>query len=220
MRDNAPLYSFPFINYLIIFANIAVFFLEISAPDPQKFTEAWGFVPGSLISGNPRSFITMFTSMWIHGGVIHLFSNIWFLHIFGDNIEDALGHARYLVFYLLAGLVSILAQYAAAPESLIPVIGASGAISGVAGAFFVLFRRTKIKTLVIGIWGIVLLPATVFLGYWFLLQIFQGLGSLVAYANEGGVAWFAHIGGFIAGYAIAKINGVRERYGSLTADDP
>lgn len=220
IRDHAPLYSFPLMNYLIIFTNIAVFFIVISVPDPQKFTEMWGFVPAALASGEPRALLTLMTSMWIHGGILHIFSNIWFLHIFGDNIEDALGHGRYFLFYVLAGIISILSQFAADPRSTIPVIGASGAISGVAGAFFVLYRKTEIETIVFGIWGIVLLPATVFLGYWFLLQIFQGFGSLVDFANEGGVAWFAHIGGFITGYVFAKNTRNTRNKGFLTWTDP
>ena len=130
------------------------------------------------------------------------------MHIFGDNIEDRLGHIRYLLFYLAAGVVAALSQYFLNPANTIPMIGASGAVSGIAGAYFVFYRKSGIEALVptfFGLFDIIELPAWFFLGYWFFLQVFNGLGSLVTFdINQGGIAWFAHIGGFIFGYLISK----------------
>lgn len=138
---------------------------------------------------------------------MHIAGNLWFLRIFGDNVEDRMGHLQYLVFYLVAGLVATLAQYVISPSSQIPLIGASGAISGVIGAYFVYFKQSKIKALFIGIVGffqVVELSATFFLGYWFVLQLLNSFGSLAASGSEGGVAFMAHVGGFVFGYLAAK----------------
>lgn len=145
--------------------------------------------------------------MFLHGGFFHILSNMWFLHIFGDNIEDRLGHVRYIFFYIFAGFFAILAQYFLMTRSNVPLVGASGAISGVAGAYFVFFKRSQVKTLftLFFFWTIIELPSTIVLGYWFVMQIFAGIGSLASYStDQGGVAFFAHIGGFIFGYLFAK----------------
>lgn len=145
--------------------------------------------------------------MFLHGGFFHLFSNMWFLHIFGDNIEDRMGHIRYILFYFLAGFFAVMAQYFLLTSSKVPLVGASGAISGVAGAYFVFFKRSQVKTLMtlFFFWTIVELPSTIVLGYWFITQIFAGIGSLASYStDQGGVAFFAHIGGFIFGYLFSK----------------
>ena len=139
---------------------------------------------------------------------MHIFSNLWFLHIFGDNVEDRMGHLNYLLFYILSGITAVFSQYFFSLGSNIPMIGASGAISGVAGAYFVFYPQGKIKALVptfFGFYDIVVLPAWFFLGYWFLIQLLSGFGSLVTFdINQGGVAWFAHIGGFLFGYITGR----------------
>ena len=139
---------------------------------------------------------------------MHILSNMWFLHIFGDNVEDAIGHIPYLIFYIIGGIVSMLCQYAIAPNADVPMIGASGAISAVAGMYFVLYRRSSVKTLVIlffGLIDIVNIPVWLFLGYWFILQLFSGIGSLSSIdPHAGGVAYMAHVGGFVFGYFFAQ----------------
>ncbi len=216
LRDSTPRRSFPIINYLIIFVNIFVFLIQLSAPSFDEFVYTWGFVPARFSPFEGEFYKYIFFSMWLHGGWFHLLSNMWFLHIFGDNVEDRLGHFRYLLFYISAGFAAALLQYIVSFESLVPMIGASGAISGVAGAYFALFKRSTIEALVpgfFGFWHIVELPSWFFLGYWFVVQLFNGLGSLVAFdINSGGVAWFAHIGGFLWGWWVAKMFFGRKKF--------
>ncbi|MCS7093277.1 MAG: rhomboid family intramembrane serine protease [Patescibacteria group bacterium] len=203
LRDINRTRSFPLINYLIIFANILVFIRQLASPDFEEFIYQYGFIPAQFNFLELSSYQFIFYSIFLHGSLFHIASNLWFLHIFGDNVEDRLGHLKYLVFYLLAGCFSVLFQYSFNPGSEIPMIGASGAISGVTGAYFVLFNRSKIEALVpfFGFFQIIYLPAWFFLGYWFLIQLFSGVGSLVTFdINQGGIAWFAHIGGFIFGF--------------------
>lgn len=143
----------------------------------------------------------------MHGGFFHIISNMWFLHIFGDNLEDRFGHFKYLLFYLVGGFAATMVQYFISSESIIPMIGASGAVAAVAGAYFVFFKQHTVKTLVVIFlfWDVIELPASFVLGYWFITQVFAGVGSLAAYdLNQGGIAFFAHIGGFIFGWLAAK----------------
>ncbi|MFQ5452040.1 MAG: rhomboid family intramembrane serine protease [Candidatus Paceibacterota bacterium] len=208
IKDTSSTRKFPFVNYIIILANIVVFIVEITAPDIQEFITLYSFIPGEFIPYLLATYKGIFTSMWLHGGWFHLLSNMWFLHIFGDNIEDRVGHFRYFLFYLSAGVAATLAQYVIDPFSFIPMVGASGAISGIAGAYVVLFRHSRIQALIptfFGFWDIVELPSWIFLGYWLVIQVFSGIGSVVVTsAGEGGVAFFAHIGGFVFGWLIAK----------------
>jgi membrane associated rhomboid family serine protease len=208
ISDIAPRRKFPFINYLIIITTVYVFFLQLTAPDFEKFVFNYGFVPSRFSFFDLSSYKYIFYSIFLHGGFFHIFSNLWFLHIFGDNVEDKMGHLNYLFFYILSGIAAVFSQYVFNLESNIPMIGASGAISGVAGAYFVFYPRGKIKSLMptfFGFYDIVVLPAWFFLGYWFLIQLLSGFGSLVTFdINQGGVAWFAHIGGFLFGYFWAK----------------
>lgn len=208
LRDSTPRRSFPFVNYLIIFINIFVFIKQLLAPSFEEFVYQYGFIPARFSPLEFEFYKHIFYSMWLHGGFFHIASNLWFLHIFGDNVEDRIGHIKYFLFYFSAGFAAAFLQYLVSIESVIPMIGASGAISGVAGVYFVLFRRSTIEALVPDFFGflhIVELPSWFFLGYWFLVQVFSGLGSLVTFdINQGGVAWFAHIGGFVWGYLIAQ----------------
>ena len=208
IRDSTPRERFPFINYLIIAITVYVFYVQISAPDFEAFVFRFGFVPARFNFFDLSSYRHILYSIFLHGGLFHIGSNLWFLHIFGDNVEDRLGHFWYPIFYILAGVTAVFAQLVFNLGSNIPMIGASGAISGVTGAYFALFKHSKIKSLMptfFGFYDIIELPAWFFLGYWFVIQLFSGVGSLVAYdINQGGVAFFAHIGGFIFGYLIAK----------------
>jgi membrane associated rhomboid family serine protease len=205
--DSTPRKTFPFINYLIIALNIIVFFYEVTSPDFASFVEKYAFVPANFYISDLNSWLPVFSALFIHGSFIHILSNMWFLHLFGDNVEDRVGHFPYLLFYLVGGFIANIAQYLLDPSSVIPLVGASGAISAVAGAYFVLYRNSNVKTLIpiFFIPAIIDLPVWLFLGYWFVIQIFSGIGSLATMPlQDGGVAWFAHVGGFIFGYLFAQ----------------
>jgi membrane associated rhomboid family serine protease len=200
LRDIIPSRTTPFVTVAIIVVNALAFWLEISLPGPERqaFIRHFGVVPATF------SWTTVFTSMFLHGGWMHILGNMWYLWIFGDNVEDRLGHGRYLVFYLLCGVVAALAQTAVNPSSQVPTIGASGAIAGVMGAYFLLYPRSRVLTLV---WlfifiEVIEIPAIYFLGFWFLMQLFSGAGSIAhTTGTEGGVAFWAHVAGFVAGLA-------------------
>jgi rhomboid family protein len=204
LKDENPTRSIPFINYALILANIVVFLYELTLTHRAQAVLAtvYGTVPARfayLFSGHGHleaSFIPLFTSMFLHAGIAHLLGNMLFLWIFGDNVEDFFGHIGYLVFYLFCGVTSGLIHIAFNFHSTLPAVGASGAISGIMGAYILLYPNHKILTLVLIF--LVPLPAFVILGYWFLLQFFAGISSVGA-AATGGVAWWAHIGGFLTG---------------------
>ncbi|MDI6766310.1 MAG: rhomboid family intramembrane serine protease [Bacteroidota bacterium] len=208
LRDSTPKQTIPFINYFLIVVNVIVFLFEFSlGKGMEAFIYHFGIVPSSFM-GDFHSmqigiwtFLPLFTSMFLHGGWMHLIGNMLFLHIFGDNIEDKFGHLKYLIFYLIAGLAAASTQIYMFPASEIPMVGASGAIAGVMGAYVFMFPRARIVTLVpiIFLFQIIELPAFLFLGFWFMIQIMSGVFSLGIGADAGGVAWWAHIGGFIAG---------------------
>jgi membrane associated rhomboid family serine protease len=213
LRDSIPSSRPPVVTVLLIAACTLVFIFELSlGRGLERFLLAYAFMPARLF--HPAAFgVSLFfnvkstlLSIFLHGGWLHLIGNMWFLWIFGDNVEDTLGHGRYLVFYLVSGGVAALAQAAVAPASQVPMIGASGAIAGVLGAYLVWFPRAQVKTLVfLGIlFWIMDLPALLFLALWFVVQFFSGtLAIASASAGGGGVAFFAHIGGFITGIIVA-----------------
>lgn len=200
---------FPFWVFAIIIANAFVFILELTAPDTDQFVAQFALTPSQLNFFDFNSLKTLITSQFLHGGFVHILSNMWFLWIFGDNVEEIFGFFFFPIFYLLSGIAGGLAQYALDPISNIPILGASGAIAGVLGAYMALFPNHSIKTL-IPVFGFVTtanLPAYIMLFYWFFTQLFSGTASIIASTTSiGGVAFFAHIGGFAAGYLIAKIN--------------
>lgn len=212
LRDTIRSRSFPLVNLVIIVLNALVFIYEISlSPNGlDRLIATFGLVPARLhltqpmlLVNNPLPLITMFSHMYLHGGWLHIISNMWILFIFGDNVEDRMGSGRYFVFYTLSGLASGLLQALIAPTSRVPAIGASGAIAGVLGAYFILYPAGRVLTLIpifIIPW-FVEIPAIVFLGFWFVSQLFSGLAALNVpnAANMGGVAWWAHIGGFLFG---------------------
>ncbi len=206
IRDINPTRRFPVVTVLLIVLNVLVFVFEFFLPSEalrDSFVDTWGLVPYELARLHPFSVITVFTSMFLHAGLMHLGSNMLFLWIFGDNIEWAMGSLRFVCFYLLCGIGAALGQVLADPASTVPMIGASGAISGVLGAYLFLYPRAEVETLLLlGYFlRVVRLPALVVLGMWILLQLSSGLLSLGVPAT-GGVAVFAHIGGFFTGLAL------------------
>ena len=197
--ENAGRRLTPYVNYALIAANVAVVLLQLLVGGlSAAFFVAWGVQPVEVVAF--REWQTVLTSMFLHGGLWHLVGNMLFLHVFGDNIEDAMGHARYLLFYLLCGAAAAVAQVATDPASAVPIVGASGAVSGVLGAYIVLFPQGRIRSLLfLGIFGtVVMVPAWVQLGLWFAIQLVLGVLALGA-RTGGGVAFFAHVGGFVAG---------------------
>jgi|SRR5215831_15050501 len=223
LRDENPSRTAPGITRALIALNCAFFIYELMlGPNLTGFIETWGMVPARLSAdlaghGEPITapLLTFVTSMFLHGGWMHLIGNMWFLWIFGDNIEDRLGHFGYLIFYLASGVVAASIQYFSAPHSRAPTIGASGAIAGVLGAYAVAFPGARVVTLVpfFPFFQVVALPALVVLGFWFVIQFFSGALSLGMRAT-GGVAWWAHIGGFAFGFIVMILFGRRRDRGS------
>jgi membrane associated rhomboid family serine protease len=224
LKNLDPRRSLPIITLFIIAANVAVFLYQITLPPQaaESFVRTWGLVPSKLqlaLSGHHytlvNALIPVFTCMFLHGGFLHILGNMWFLWIFGANLEDRVGAISYLLIYFVCGIVSGLTQAAFSWGSHIPSIGASGAISGVLGAYIVLFPASRILTLVplFIIWFTARIPALVFIGLWFIVQFLSGVGSLGprGAANTGGVAWWAHIGGFLFGVFLARLMRPRPR---------
>ena len=204
IRDVIPSRTTPFMTVSLIVVNGLVFLYEFSlGKQVEQFVVYFGLVPAAF------SFVSLFTSMFLHGGFLHVAGNMLYLWIFGDNVEDRMGHGRFLVFYLLCGIAAALAQTIANPDSIVPMVGASGAIAGVMGAYFVLYPRSRILTLVpIFFLQLVEVPAIFFLGIWFLMQFLSGVGSFVAataHEPAGGVAFWAHVAGFVAGISAVGI---------------
>ena len=224
LKDDNPSSTAPVVTVALIVLNALVFVYQISlqagGPDgaraAQAFIEEFGLVPCRLTGACrvgpelPLPVVTIFTSMFMHGGLFHIGGNMLYLWIFGNNVEDTLGHTRYLIFYLLSGIAAALAQTVVGPSSLVPMVGASGAISGVLGAYLVLFPGAHVTTLIVlgFFFRLVQIPAMVVLGFWIVLQVLNGLGSFGA---SGGVAFFAHIGGFVAGMGLLFVLRPRTR---------
>ncbi len=209
MRDNIPSRTYPIVNVFLIAVNLAVFFFQFSlGRNVDSFILAYGFIPARLVAEGlaPEQLVRLTTAMFLHGGWFHALSNMLYLWIFGDNVEDRMGHFKYLVFYLLTGYIATISHVFFEPYSELPLIGASGAIAGVLGAYLILYPRAKVLTLVfIFIFiQIIPIPAVVFLGIWFFLQLLNGTASLSAQAAQG-VAFWAHIGGFVAGVLLVKV---------------
>jgi membrane associated rhomboid family serine protease len=206
LRDINPTHSVPYVNVALIVTNVVVFVYEQSL-DTRAFNHliaTAGLIPHQVAHDvGPAVVRDLITSMFLHGGWLHLLSNMWYLWLFGNNIEDALGPFRYSVFYLLCGILAALAQVAISPTALIPIVGASGAIAGVLGAYLVLFPGARVQSIVFFFYFIrfIEIPAIIVLGFWFLLQFAYGLAANSGPAS-GGVAYFAHVGGFVAGAAL------------------
>jgi len=233
LRDTVRSRSFPVVNYGLIAVNALIFFFEASLGQEQlsRLINTLGMVPASLSIDHPMNFLSLLTSMFLHGSWFHLISNMWILYIFGDNVEDRMGSLRYLIFYILAGVAAgavhaVVMNMFIGIESVqasMPTVGASGAIAGVLGAYFRLYPNARVTTLILLFifpW-FVEIPAVIYLGFWFLTQLFPGLLSLGAVGDfggaMGGIAWWAHIGGFIFGLLMVflfarRIRVVRQWY--------
>jgi len=196
--DNSGRRTVPLVTYALIALNVLFFFVELSSGN--AFIEKWAFVPRRFMANPAGDFPTLLTSMFMHGGWAHLGGNMLYLWIFGDNVEDRFGHAKFTIFYLLCGLAATFAQLAFSLGSSIPNLGASGAIAGVLGSYILMFPQQHVKVLV----GRIVTPvsALIVIGFWFVLQFFSGIGSIADTADTGGVAYMAHIGGFIAGFVL------------------
>jgi membrane associated rhomboid family serine protease len=217
LRDSMPVQRWPVVTWVLIGVNVWVFLNELLlGPELEAFIRTWAFIParyfalGEIAPDDVGRYLPIFTSMFLHGGWLHLVGNMIYLWIFGDNVEDRLGHVRYLVFYLVTGAGAALVHAHLAPDSTLPTVGASGAISGVLGAYLVLFPHARVYTLVPWVFiflGVIEIPATVYLGVWFLMQVLNGAIGLAApvEAAGGGVAWWAHIGGFVMGLGVASL---------------
>ncbi|MEK7803380.1 MAG: rhomboid family intramembrane serine protease [Deltaproteobacteria bacterium] len=209
LKDDNPKSTFPFVTIFIITANILVYIyqLTLGTKTVESFILSAGAIPYEIthfVDTAPvdliRPPLTLFSAMFIHGGLLHVAGNMLYLWIFGDNIEDRLGHVRFAVFYVLTGLIASIAHVITVPDSTIPMIGASGAVAGILGAYFLLYPRAHVLTLIFFFFfvDIVRIPALIFLGLWFVFQILSsGAG--------GGIAWYAHIGGFVGGVLLVKL---------------
>ncbi|MFA5924612.1 MAG: rhomboid family intramembrane serine protease [Methylococcaceae bacterium] len=196
--DNTSRRTVPLVTYALIALNVLFFYVELSSGD--TFIGKWAFVPSRFI-GNPfGDFLTLFTSMFMHAGWAHLGGNMLYLWIFGDNVEDRFGHIKFTIFYLLCGLAATFAQLAFSLGSDVPNLGASGAIAGVLGAYILLFPQGKVR--VLQGQRVIQVPALIAIGFWIVLQFFSGIGSIANTVQTGGVAYMAHIGGFLAGFAL------------------
>ena len=207
--DNSSRRLTPVVTYVLIALNALVFFLELSSG--EDFIQRWAFVPSRFLANPVADFPTLFTSMFMHAGWVHLLGNMLYLWIFGDNVEDRLGHATYTIFYLLCGLAATFAQLAVSIGSSVPNLGASGAIAGVLGAYLLMFPRGRVNVLMGR--AIVPMPTLVVLGLWIVLQIFSSVGTFTAseQTEGGGVAYMAHIGGFVAGMILTFVLGGTRR---------
>jgi membrane associated rhomboid family serine protease len=215
-RDNIPSLRFPICTVTIIAANVIVFLYELYLPGPalEGFVSRFGVVPSRFLDSSAGlttllfvSTVPFISSMFIHAGFLHLLGNMWYLWIFGDNIEDRLGRGRFLLFYLSCGVIASLIHLAFNFGSDLPSVGASGAIAGILGAYLVTFPHARILTLIpiFIFWQIIELPAILVLGFWFLIQLLSGTAAIAVFSQSGGgVAWWAHVGGFVAGMLLIK----------------
>ena len=213
IRDTIRSRTAPVVTVALIVVNVMVFLHEIAlGPYIERFVYAYGLIPRRFVYWpgaplDPMRFLPLFTSMFWHGGWLHLIGNMLYLWIFGDNVEDRLGHLRFLLFYVFAGAAAGLTHVVLGPTSALPTVGASGAIAGVLGAYLVTFPRSRVLTFIpiFFLPWFVEIPAVVYLVFWFLMQLLQGLGSIGAPVETGGVAVWAHIGGFVAGIVLIKL---------------
>lgn len=212
LRDNIRARSFPIVNWSLIAVSVLAFLLEraiefgLGPFAALRFLTWFGLVPSEFSLLNPLNYLSVFSSIFLHGGWFHLISNMWILYIFGDNVEDRMGSVRYLIFYLMAGAAAGLTHVIFASGSDIPTVGASGAIAGVLGAYLILYPRARVLTLIpifIFPW-FVEIPALFYLGIWFITQVSSGLLSIGAMTAFGGIAWWAHIGGFVFGLLLVR----------------
>lgn len=202
IKDHQPSGKFPFINLGLIFTNIYIFARELTVVDLETYINTYALVPQNIDFARVETLTVFITSLFLHAGFLHILSNMWFLWIFGDNVEARLGHVKYLVFYLFCGIAASFGQYIFISNSALPMLGASGAIAGILGAYLHFFPKSSIDTLVpiFGLPTIVAIPTSFMLIYWFITQAFSGIAQVVvATASVGGVAYIAHAAGFLSG---------------------
>ena len=211
--DNSSRRTVPLVTYALIVLNVIFFFVELSGGD--AFIQKWAFVPSRFLANPIGDFLTIFTAMFMHGGWLHLGGNMLYLWIFGDNVEDRFGHVKFTIFYLLCGIVATFAQLAFSTGSNVPNLGASGAIAGVLGAYIVMFPKGRVNVLMGR--GVIPMPALVVIGLWIVLQLFSSIGSIADTAQTGGVAYMAHVGGFVAGFVLTYLLGGKRRTPALTS---
>ena len=215
LYDTARRRRLPLVTWLLIAANIAIFIYEVgfSPAALERFIRTWGLVPAQLFAQPQIEWVTILTSMFLHGGWLHILSNMWVLFIFGDNVEERMGGLSYLLFYLLSGVAAALLQSFLLPSSSEPMIGASGAIAGVLGAYLILFPHARVASLVpiLFIFTVIQVPATLFLLFWFVSQLFSGWLAIGGSAGSG-VAWWAHVGGFLFGMLAVSLFARRRIY--------
>ncbi len=207
ISDSIRSHKFPLLNILIISVTVVVFIFQIISQNPDAFIFKYALIPSNINFGNLQTLTPFVTAIFLHGGFLHIVSNMWFLWVFGDNVEGRLGFFLFSAFYFLSGVMGNFLQYILMPASLVPMLGASGAIAGILGAYFVFFPQSKIKTFVplFGFFTVLEFNATFMLGYWFVLQVVSGAATLPFSSETGGVAFFAHIGGFLTGFFLARI---------------
>jgi membrane associated rhomboid family serine protease len=201
--DDSGRRTVPLVTYALIVMNVLFFLVEMSGGD--AFIMKWAFVPSRFLANPIGDFATLFTSMFMHAGWLHLGGNMLYLWIFGDNVEDRFGHAKFTIFYLLCGLGATFAQLMFSLGSNVPNLGASGAIAGVLGAYIMMFPQGSVR--VLQGQRIIQVPALIVIGLWIVLQLFSGIGSIAGAADTGGVAYMAHVGGFITGFVLTFLLG-------------
>jgi len=196
--DNSTRRTVPLVTYALVAMNVLFFFIEMNGG--EAFIMKWAFVPKRFLADPAADLLTLFTAMFMHAGWVHLGGNMLYLWIFGDNVEDRFGHVKFAIFYILCGLAATFAQLAFNSKSNVPNLGASGAIAGVLGAYILLFPKGKVR--ILQSQGVMQVPALAAIGLWIVLQFFSGIGSIANTADTGGVAYMAHIGGFVAGFML------------------
>jgi membrane associated rhomboid family serine protease len=201
--DDSGSRTVPLVTYALIVMNVLFFLVEMSGGD--AFIMKWAFVPSRFLANPVGDFATLFTSMFMHAGWLHLGGNMLYLWIFGNNVEDRFGHAKFIIFYLLCGLGATFAQLMFSLGSNIPNLGASGAVAGVLGAYILMFPQGRVR--VLQGQRVMQMPALIVIGFWIVLQLFSGIGSIAGAADTGGVAYMAHVGGFIAGFVLTFLLG-------------
>lgn len=220
ISDSIKAGKFPLLNLLIIGINIYVFFLMLVSSNVDVFINTYALIPSAVSFTNPQSFLPFITSMFLHAGLLHIGSNMIFLWVFGDNIEAHFGKFWYLLIFFVSGIVGGVIQYLINPASHIPMLGASGAVSGILGAYFISHRHARIKSLIFIFFFIttVQIPASIYIVYWFGIQLLSGIVDLGNVSDTGGVAFWAHIGGFIAGLLLAKMGNKEYREGIIEGE--
>lgn len=196
--DNSSRRITPLVTYALIALNVVFFLVEMNGG--EAFIQRWAFVPRRFLDDPAGDVPTLFTAMFMHAGWLHLLGNMLYLWIFGDNVEDRFGHLKFLVFYLVCGIAATFSQLAFSANSAVPNLGASGAVAGVLGAYLLLYPRGQVRVMMGR--GVVPAPALVVIGLWFALQLFSGIGSVAGPGQEGGVAYMAHVGGFVVGFLL------------------